>query len=484
MALAREARRAAPQDRRGDRGQLPEDRRRSSASRSRGPASSTSSSRRAGARPALQRSARRGRRRTARSDAGKGTRVLLEFVSANPTGPLVIVNARAAAVGDALARILRSPGLRASSRSTTSTTRATSSRRSRARWTCGCARRWARRPSCRRTRIRASTSIDLVAEWLARGSRRACARSPRCRRRSGSSASGARRSTAWWRASGACSRPTARTSTAGPTSSATCATRACPERRHRRAHRGRPHLRAGRGALVPLHRLRRRQGPRAAEVGRRADLLRGGHRLPPLREVRAGATTSSTSSGPITTATSQRMRAAMQALGHPPERFDVLIVQLVTLLRDGQPVRMSKRRGEFVLMEELLEEVGRDAARFTFLTRRHDSPLEFDLAVATRQSADNPVFYVQYAHARVASLFRTAAEQGVTVPPWDAGRLPPARAARGAGAHQAAAAVPGAGGGRGAGPRAAPRRLLPERAGRALPSVLQGPPRDHGRTAR
>ena len=112
------------------------------------------------------------------------------------------------------------------------------------------------------------------------------------------------------------------------------------------------------------------------------------------------------------------MRAAMQALGHAPERFDVLIVQLVTLLRDGQPVRMSKRRGEFVLMEELLEEVGRDAARFTFLTRRHDSPLEFDLAVATRQSSDNPVFYVQYAHARVASLFRTAAEQGVTVPPW------------------------------------------------------------------
>ena len=106
------------------------------------------------------------------------------------------------------------------------------------------------------------------------------------------------------------------------------------------------------------------------------------------------------------------MRAAMQALGHPPERFDVMIVQLVTLLRDGQPVRMSKRRGEFVLMEELLEEVGRDAARFTFLTRRHDSPLEFDLAVATRQSSDNPVFYVQYAHARVASLFKNAAEQG------------------------------------------------------------------------
>ena len=94
--------------------------------------------------------------------------------------------------------------------------------------------------------------------------------------------------------------------------------------------------------------------------------------------------------GPTTTDTSARMKAAMQALGHPPEAFEVMIVQLVTLLRDGQPVRMSKRRGEFVLMEELLEEVGRDAARFTFLTRRHDSPLEFDLAVATRQSSRQP----------------------------------------------------------------------------------------------
>jgi arginyl-tRNA synthetase len=115
-----------------------------------------------------------------------------------------------------------------------------------------------------------------------------------------------------------------------------------------------------------------------------------------------------------------RIRAAMQALGHPPEAFEVLIVQLVTLLRDGQPVRMSKRRGEFVLMEELLEEVGRDAARFTFLTRRHDSPLEFDLAVATRQSSDNPVYYVQYAHARIRSILRQAAEQGIVLPAGDA----------------------------------------------------------------
>jgi arginyl-tRNA synthetase len=114
-----------------------------------------------------------------------------------------------------------------------------------------------------------------------------------------------------------------------------------------------------------------------------------------------------------------RMRVALQALGHPPEAYEALIVQLVTLLRDGQPVRMSKRRGEFVLMEELLEEVGRDAARFTFLTRRHDSPLDFDLAVAARQTADNPVYYVQYAHARICSIARQAAEQGLAIPAWD-----------------------------------------------------------------
>ncbi len=113
-----------------------------------------------------------------------------------------------------------------------------------------------------------------------------------------------------------------------------------------------------------------------------------------------------------------RLKAAMAALGHPPEAFEVLLVQLVTLLRDGQPVRMSKRRGEFVLMEELIEEVGRDAARFTFLTRRHDSPLEFDLAVATRQSAENPVYYVQYAHARIRSIWKQVAEQGLRVPAW------------------------------------------------------------------
>lgn len=113
-----------------------------------------------------------------------------------------------------------------------------------------------------------------------------------------------------------------------------------------------------------------------------------------------------------------RIRAAMLALGKPADAIQVLIVQLVTLLRGGEPVRMSKRRGEFVLMEELIEEVGRDAARFTFLTRRHDGPLDFDLELVTRQSADNPVYYVQYCHARIASIFQHLKQKKLAVPDW------------------------------------------------------------------
>jgi len=113
-----------------------------------------------------------------------------------------------------------------------------------------------------------------------------------------------------------------------------------------------------------------------------------------------------------------RMQAALKALGYPGGTLDVLIIQLVSLVREGEPVRMSKRMGEFVTMEELIGEVGRDAARFTFLTRRHDSPLDFDLEVVTRQTAENPVYYVQYAHARIASIFQHLREKKLPLPDW------------------------------------------------------------------
>lgn len=113
-----------------------------------------------------------------------------------------------------------------------------------------------------------------------------------------------------------------------------------------------------------------------------------------------------------------RLMAALAAFGKPEGAFEAMIVQLVTLLRGGQPVRMSKRKGEFVLMEELIEEVGKDAARFTFLTRRHDSPLEFDLDLVMSRSSENPVYYVQYCHARISSIFHHLAEKKLAEPDW------------------------------------------------------------------
>ena len=112
----------------------------------------------------------------------------------------------------------------------------------------------------------------------------------------------------------------------------------------------------------------------------------------------------------------KRMAAAIEALGSDPEKFRVLLVQLVRLTRGGEPVRMGKRTGEFVTLREVIDEVGPDATRFFFLMRKGDSHLEFDLELATKQSSENPVFYVQYAHARICTLFRKAGEEGVAVP--------------------------------------------------------------------
>jgi len=109
-----------------------------------------------------------------------------------------------------------------------------------------------------------------------------------------------------------------------------------------------------------------------------------------------------------------RLKAAVQGLGYDPSILHVVLVQMVQLTRGGEPVRMGKRTGEFVSLAEVLQEVGRDAARFFFLMRKSDSHLDFDLDLAKRQSSDNPVFYVQYAHARVASIFEQARKSGMS----------------------------------------------------------------------
>lgn len=107
-----------------------------------------------------------------------------------------------------------------------------------------------------------------------------------------------------------------------------------------------------------------------------------------------------------------RMKGAMQALGYNPENLQIILMQLVRLIQDGEIVRMSKRSGQYITLKELMTEVGKDAARFFFIMRDPDSTVEFDLDLAKSQSADNPVYYVQYAHARLCSILRQAKEQG------------------------------------------------------------------------
>ena len=112
----------------------------------------------------------------------------------------------------------------------------------------------------------------------------------------------------------------------------------------------------------------------------------------------------------------ERVKAAVAAFGYDRDTLQVLLVQIVNLTRSGQPVRMGKRSGEFVSLREIVEEVGPDATRFFFLMRKSDSQLDFDLDLAKKQGADNPVFYVQYAHARCCSLFRQAVAAGIAIP--------------------------------------------------------------------
>jgi len=350
------------------------------------------------------------------SDAGRGRRFLLEFVSANPTGPLVIVNARAAAVGDALARILRSQGHGVQTQFYVND--AGNQFDALARSVDVRLRQALGEPAeLPENSYPGEYLVDLVKEWIAAdpAALRALAALPEGERVPRVGRMAVERLVRGQRE----------------------VLEAYGTTFDRWVHEERDVRQAGLPeraieALTAAGHTYEQDGAlwfRSTAFGDDKDrVLRksdgeltyfavdiGFHHFGKF----GGMDTVIDFLGPDHHGHVPRMRAAMQVLGHPPDSFDVLIVQLVTLLRDGQPVRMSKRRGEFVLMEELIEEVGRDAARFTFLTRRHDSPLDFDLAVATRQSADNPVFYVQYAHARVSSLFRTAAEQKVTLPPWD-----------------------------------------------------------------
>lgn len=118
-----------------------------------------------------------------------------------------------------------------------------------------------------------------------------------------------------------------------------------------------------------------------------------------------------------------RMKGVMRALGKDPACLDVILVQMVSLVRGGVPVAMSTRAGEFTTLREVMEEVGVDAARYIFLTRTADSHLDFDLELAKRQEKENPVYYVQYAHARICSILREAQDRGIKLPSAQDARL-------------------------------------------------------------
>jgi len=111
-----------------------------------------------------------------------------------------------------------------------------------------------------------------------------------------------------------------------------------------------------------------------------------------------------------------RMKSAMKALGLDPDRLDVVVFQLVRLIKDGEVARMSKRTGRAISLNDLIEDVGRDAVRFIFNTKTSGSHLDFDLDLAVKQSNENPVYYVQYAHARICSMLRLLEAEGIKVP--------------------------------------------------------------------
>jgi arginyl-tRNA synthetase len=113
----------------------------------------------------------------------------------------------------------------------------------------------------------------------------------------------------------------------------------------------------------------------------------------------------------------QRVRSALRASGIDDAWFSVLLIQLVKLWKEGQEIKMSKRAGQYVTLKELLDEVDVDAARFVFLTKAHDSPLDFDIDLVKKHDSENPVYYVQYAHARICSVFRKAESEGILLPP-------------------------------------------------------------------
>jgi arginyl-tRNA synthetase len=344
------------------------------------------------------------------SEVGAGETVLIEYVSANPTGPLNVVNARAASIGDTLIQILNATGHRASGEFYCNDWGLQAELFGASIRTRLAERLGLEAPPIPEEGYGGAYVTELAAElpeaegsrWLglpereqrlafgAWGIGRMLERQQRDLARFGA------RIDRWYRES--------------------------------ELHRGGA-VEAARGTLKERGALDERDGAlwfRSTAFGDQEDRVvvrsngeptyfladaayhhdkfsRGFHRLIDLL-------------GPDHHGHITRMQGILQALGWPKDRFEVILIQWVRLLRGGEVVKMSKRAGDFVTLDELVDEVGVDAARFFFLMRRAESPMDFDIDLALKRTEDNPVYYVQYAHARIANIAGYAREQGVPDP--------------------------------------------------------------------
>jgi arginyl-tRNA synthetase len=343
------------------------------------------------------------------SDVGNGRRVIVEFVSANPTGPLVVVNARAAAVGDAIVRLLRAVGCRPyreyyvndAGNQFQSLALAMEVR---------CRQLLGEECALPEEAYPGEYVIGIAREFLERNGRGPL-NAPEAERRDRLGRFAVERILAWQRVA---------LEAYGVTFDNWFSERALRDRgdpqRALEALRERGHLYEQDGALWF----------RSTAFGDDKDrvLVKSDgevtYFLPDIAyhqdKYARGFEQVIDLWGPDHHGYVPRMQAAMRALGHPPDSLRIMIVQLVRLMRGNEQVRMSKRTGQFVTMDELVEEVGRDAARFIFLTRRCDSHLDFDLELAKAASDENPVYYVQYAHTRFAGILREAAKTGLAAP--------------------------------------------------------------------
>lgn len=347
-----------------------------------------------------------------RGDVGGGRQVLVEFVSANPTGPLVVVNARAAAIGDAIARLLGAVGYQPY-REYYVNDAGNQFRNLALAMEVRCRQMLGEDCPMPEEAYPGDYLIDLAREFLEQRGPEAL-KAPEAERRDRLGQFAVERILHWQRASLEAYGVTFD----GWFSERDLRVRREPER-VTEALRERGFLYEHEGALWF----------RSTAFGDDKDrvLVKGDgeitYFLPDIayhqEKFARGFEQVIDLWGPDHHGYVARMQAAMAALGHPPEALRILIVQLVRLMRGTEQVRMSKRTGQYVAMDELVEEVGRDAARYIFLTRRCDSQLDFDLELAKSASEENPVYYVQYAHTRLCGILREAAKAHLVPSPED-----------------------------------------------------------------